>query len=134
MKINEVPQDSEEYKGKSEIRKILYATDSDGDYTTINSDGWEVENLATKQAWEEIEERLLEHESNVRKGKISPIAYFMEKSLMDISMLAKYMGVWKWTIKKHFKPSNFARLNDQVLEKYATIFNITVEELKQFGK
>jgi hypothetical protein len=58
----------------------------------------------------------------------------MQKSLMDEALLAKYVGRWKLTVKRHMKPTMFSKLSDKVLEQYATIFNITLEELKSFGK
>jgi hypothetical protein len=134
MKINEVPQDKEAFKGKSEVRKLIYATKEDGTYTNVNSEGWEVENLATTQAWEAVLEDLKETEQQVKAGTLSPIPYFMQKSLMELAMLAKYMGKWKWQIKRHFKPEVFAKLDDQTLGKYAKVFGISIDELKSFGK
>lgn len=134
MKINEVPQDKEAFKGKSEVRKLIYATQEDGTYTNVNSEGWEVENLATTQAWEAVLEDLKETEQQVKAGKLSPIPYFMQKSLMELPMLAKYMGKWKWQVKRHFKPEIFAGLDDAMLSKYSKVFNISLKELKTFGK
>jgi len=134
MKINEVPQDKESFKGKSEVHKLIYATKEDGTYTSVNSEGWEVENLATTQAWEAVLEDLKETEQKVKAGELSPIPYFMQKSLMELPILAKYVGKWKWQVKKHFKPEAFAKLDDSMLAKYAKVFGITVAELKAFGK
>jgi hypothetical protein len=134
MNVNEVPQDPKNFKGAENMRKLIYATDKDGKYTGINSLGWEAENAATKQAWDQAEEALADTEKKVRAGELSPIAYFMEKQLMDVSLLSKYMGKWKWTVQKHMKPSVFEKLDNDTLNKYAGIFNITVEELKNFGK
>ena len=134
MKINEVPQDKEEFKGKSDLQKLIYATKEDGSYTSINSQGWEVENLATTQAWEAILEDLKETEQKVKAGELSPIAYFMQKSLMELPVLARYMGKWQWQIKKHFKPEVFRKLDDETLNKYCRVFNISLDELKLFGQ
>jgi hypothetical protein len=40
------------------------------------------------------------------------------------------MNLWKWTVKKHLKPKGFNKLSDEILEKYAKVFDITKEELK----
>jgi hypothetical protein len=53
---------------------------------------------------------------------------------MDEALLAKYVGKWKFTVKRHMKPTVFSKLSDKVLEQYATVFNITLKELKSFGK
>lgn len=134
MDVNEVPQDDREMKHDAKIKKVVYAVDKDGKYTGVNSNGWEPENVALSQAWEDIDEQLAQKERQVRAGEVSPVAYFMQKNLMDLALLARYMGKWKWQVNRHFKPSVFDRLPVDTLNKYAHIFNITVEELKNFGK
>jgi hypothetical protein len=134
MDINEVPQDPKNFKGAEHIRKLLYATDKDGKYTGINSAGWEAENFALRQAWDDVEQTLAETEAKIKAGEVSPIPYFMQKCLMDISILSKYVGKWKWQVKRHFKPAVFNKLDDKTLQQYADVFNITVAELKNFGK
>jgi hypothetical protein len=134
MKINEVPQDREDFKGKSEVRKLMYATRDDGSYASVNSEGWEVENLATRQAWEAAIEDLAAVERDVRAGRLSPIPYFMQKCLMELPVLARHMGKWQWQIKRHFKPAVFAKLPQPILEKYSKVFRISIEELINFGK
>jgi hypothetical protein len=133
MNLDEVPQDGLDYKERNKLRKLLYATDKDGHYTGIPSVGWEAENIATQGAWDEVSESLKETEEAVKAGTLSPIAYFMQKSLMDVAILAAYVGKWGWTVKRHMKPAVFARLSETTLAKYAGVFNITVEELKSFG-
>jgi glucosamine 6-phosphate synthetase-like amidotransferase/phosphosugar isomerase protein len=129
MKWNEVPQDKETYKNKSDVSKVVYATKEDGSYMSASSQGWEVENLATKQAWESVEEELETIRQDIKMGKLSPIPYYMTKNLMELSLLAKYMGKWQWQIKRHFKPEIFVKLNDATLNKYCTVFNITKDAL-----
>jgi hypothetical protein len=134
MDINDVPQDALEYKDRDKLKKLVYAVGKDGKYTGVGSSGWEAENTATHQAWEAIEEELLETEKQVRLGEISPIAYFMQKKLMDVSLLAKYIGKWQWQVKRHLKPSIFSKLNNTTLEKYASVFAVSKTELINFGK
>lgn len=134
MQLDEVPQDGLNYKERDKLRKLQYATDKDGHYTGVPSVGWEAENIATQGAWDEVAEALRETEAAVKAGTLSPIAYFMQKSLMDESLLAKYVGKWKWTVKRHMKPAIFSKLSDEVLAKYASVFNINTDELKSFGK
>jgi hypothetical protein len=134
MDINEVPQDPLEFKDRDKLKKLVYALDKDGKYTGVNSAGWEVENFATKQAWDDIAEHLAETEKAVREGRVSPIAWFMKKNLMDLPLLAQYMGKWQWQVKRHMNPAVFKGLSDKLLEKYALLFNISKEELTGFGK
>lgn len=134
MNVNEVPQDPKDFKGGETMRKLVYAVDKDGKYTGVNSAGWEAENAATKQAWDVVDEELAQTEAAVRAGELSPIAYFMHKNLMDKALLAKYAGKWQWQLSRHMKPKVFAALSADTLQLYARIFNISVEELKNFGK
>lgn len=134
MQVNDVPQDGLPLKDRDKLRKLMYATDKDGNYTGVPSAGWEAENAATEAAWQEVEESLKETEADVKAGKASPIAYYMQKSLMDVAILAKYVGKWQWTVKRHLKPGVFGKLSDKVLQQYADVFGITVTELKSFGK
>ena len=134
MNVNEVPQDERDLKHEGKINKLMYAVDKDGNYTGVNSAGWEAENFALQQAWEDIDEGLVKVEQQVKAGTLSPIAYFMQKNLMDVALLASYTGKWQWQVKRHFKPSVFSSLSGDMLNTYARIFNITVEELVNFGK
>lgn len=134
MDINDVPQDALPFKDKDKIKKVVYAVDKKGHYTEVQSAGWEAEHVATQQAWEAIEEELKETAEKVAKGELSPIAYFMLKKLMDISILARYVGKWQWQVKRHMKPSVFKKLPQKTLDKYAEIFGITTSELLHFGQ
>jgi len=134
MNVNDVPQDPKDFKEGDKMRKLIYAVDNEGKYTGVNSAGWDPENEAMKQAWDAVDETLADTEEKVHQGTLSPIAYFMQKNLMDISLLSKYIGKWKWRVQRHMKPAVFKKLDAKLLEAYARIFNITVEELKAFGK
>lgn len=134
MQLNEVPQDGLHLKDRDQLRKLVYAVDSKGHYQGIPSKGWDAENAATQGAWEEVEAELKETEQAIREGRLSPLAYFMKKCLMDVPLLARYAGKWGWTVRRHMKPKHFAKLSTKTLENYARIFEITVEELTSFGK
>lgn len=131
MKKEDVPQDPSALTGIT--RDLCYVKDKDGKYTTDLSIGWDVKKQALDNAWEDINERVLEAAALVKKGEKSPIYYFMELKLMDIGLLSSYTGFWKWTIKRHFKPSVFNSLSTKKLELYAKTFDISVDELKRFN-
>jgi hypothetical protein len=130
MKKEDVPQDPSALVGVT--RDVCYVKDKDGKYTTDLSIGWDVKKQALDNAWDDIKERVAEASTQVKNGEISPIFYFMEVKLMDITLLSSYTGFWKWTIKRHFKPSVFKNLSDTKLATYAKAFDISVEELKNF--
>ena len=131
MKKEDVPQYPSALVGIT--RDVCYVKDKDGKYTTDLSIGWDVKKQALDNAWDDIKERVDEAARQVRDGEISPIFYFMEKKLMDLTLLSSYTGFWKWTIKRHFKPSVFKSLNESKLNTYAKAFDISLEELKKFN-
>lgn len=131
MKKEDVPQDPSALVGVT--RDVCYVKDKDGKYTTDLSIGWDVKKQALDNAWDDIKERVEEAALQVKNGEISPIFYFMEKKLMDLTLLSSYTGFWKWTIKRHFKPSVFKSLNESKLNTYAKAFDISAEELKNFN-
>jgi len=131
MKKEDVPQDPSALVGVT--RDVCYVKDKDGKYTTDLSIGWDVKKQALDNAWDDIKERVAEAAAQVKKGEISPVYYFMELKLMDLTLLSSYTGFWKWTIKRHFKPSVFKSLSESKLTTYAKAFDISVEELKNFN-
>ena len=130
MKVDDVPQEGLPFKDRDKLRKLVYATDKDGNYTGIPSVGWEAENTVTEGAWIEVEEALRETIADVQAGRLSPIAYYMQQRLMDLPLLARYAGKWQWTVKRHMKPDVFAKLSAATLQQYADIFEVSIEKLK----
>lgn len=130
MKKEDVPQDPSALVGIT--RDVCYVKDANGKYTTDLSIGWDVKKQALDNAWDDIKERVTEAALQVKNGEISPVFYFMELKLMDLTLLSGYTGFWKWTIKRHFKPSVFKTLSDTKLISYAKAFDISIEELKNF--
>jgi hypothetical protein len=66
----------------------------------------------------------------VLRNEASPILFFMEKNVMNTGILSSYTGFYKWQIKRHLKPQVFNKLSIKKLNKYAKVFNVTVDELK----
>ncbi|WP_209402605.1 hypothetical protein [Pseudozobellia sp. WGM2] len=130
MKKKEVPQDESQLE-KANIKDMVYAVDENGEYVTELSTGWEPKTIALDNAIKEIEERVEDAKKRVLEHKTSPIEYYMELHKMDLPILASYAGMWQWRVKRHFKPSVFEKLSLKTLQKYADIFEISIEELKQ---
>lgn len=129
MKKEEVPQDESKLE-TANIREMCYAVDENGEYTTELSTGWDPKTIALNNALEQIKERVAHAKQKVLKGETSPIEYYMELNKMDIPILASYAGFWQWQVKRHFKPSVFRRLSSKKLQKYADVFEIGIEQLK----
>ena len=128
MKKEDVPQDVSAL-GKL-TTEVCYATDSSGKYVATQSRGWDVKITALDKAWEDIDGRIATAKQKVLNGEASPLLFFIELNIMDINLLADYIGFWKWQIKRHLKPDVFKSLSDKKLQKYADVFNVSVDDLK----
>ena len=128
MKKEDIPQDTGAF-GKI-TKEVCYATDADGHYTTELSKGWDVKNSANDAAWQDIDDRVRAAKERVLKNEASPLLYFMELKLMDIKVLAAYTGFWAWQVRRHMRPDIFKTLSDRRLERYAKVFEVRVEDLK----
>ena len=132
MKKEDVPQDLSSL-GKI-TKEVCYATDNSGKYVTELSKGWEIKITALDTAWKDIEERVAIARKKVLNKEASPLLFFMERGLMDIGILARYTGFWKWQIKRHLKPEVFKNLPDKKLQRYAEVFNVHVDDLKNMNE
>ncbi len=128
MKKQDIPQDPSALNNVT--REVSYAVDESGQYTTGLSTGWSVKAEALDHAWHDIEKRVADAHEKVTRGEASPLLYFLEKKLMDIAIVASYTGFWKWQVKRHLRPSVFKRLPDKKLQRYADVFDISLDELK----
>ncbi len=109
--------------------EISYAIDYEGRYVLAPSVGWEPANIANKQAWELISKQVADVIKRVQAQELSPLAYYMVKNQMDTDLLAKYVRLSRWRVRRHLKPAVFRRLKVSILERYAKIFNVSAEQL-----
>ena len=109
--------------------EISYAIDDDGRYVLAPSVGWKPANIANKQAWELISKQVADVIKRIQAQELSPLAYYMVKNQMDTDLLAKYVRLSRWRVRRHLKPAVFRRLKVSILERYAKIFNVSAEQL-----
>jgi hypothetical protein len=128
MNKKDIPQDHSALVNY--IRELCYAVGEDGKYETANSTGWEVKTTALEVAWKDIEQRILAAKEKVSRGEVSPVLFYMELRLMDMTLLSAYTGFWKWSIKRHMKPGVFKKLSQKKLAIYAEVFDVSITDLK----
>lgn len=130
MKKEDVPQDDANMlEGKFKV--VKYALNENGEFEKVPSVGWEPENVALSQAWDVIHERVEATRQQVLRGEQSPLAYHMEKNMMDAALLAQHMDLPARKVKRHLEPAGFAELDAALLKRYAEVLLVSVEELKQ---
>jgi hypothetical protein len=112
-------------------RELFYHFDREKGFSQEVSYQNSSNQVIIKQSWDVAEQRLEAVRQSVIDGKHSPIAYFMEKVLMEVPMLAAYMGIAKWRVRRHLTWRGFNKLSHEKLLKYASIFEVPVEELKE---
>jgi hypothetical protein len=128
MDLNNVPQEGN--KTLAGHKKAIYAKDAGGHIVAVASKGWEVEEIVTSQAVEEMDALADSARQNVLNGLSAPLEYWMYARRMDLLLLAQSTGIWRWRIRRHFRPEIFARLSHKMLARYAEALGITIEELQ----
>ncbi len=127
MHRNEAPQDPDStHAGR---KKLLYAVDEDGHYTTVRSAGWEVEATATRTVLAELERQRADAYERARAGQTSPLEVHMYDCRMDLPLLAGAAGMWQWRVRRHFDPQRFQRLPRRILARYAEALGLDIDEL-----
>jgi len=127
MRERDVPQEGNATLGGH--RKAVYAVADDGRVRMVTSRGWEVEEIVTRQAVEDLEQRAESALARARAGETSPLEYHMYRARMDVELLSQTTGLWRWRIRRHFNPAVFARLPLALRRRYAAALGIPVEAL-----
>ncbi len=132
MEESKVPQDN--IVTYANNRKAMYATDNSGHYNVVASSGWEVEEEATMQAVHELDRLASEAYQRVLQGEKSALYFHMYNCRMDLQVLSESTGLFKWRIKRHFRPSVFHNLPENILKRYESALGISPEELCKLPK
>jgi len=130
MRKEEVPQDEGIAEG---LKEVTYAVDEQGCYVQVPSAGWEPKNISNYQAWEVIADQIEKVRHQVLAGEKSPLAYHMTRNQMDIGLLAQYMDLWRWQVRRHLRPGIFNKIKPPLLEQYAAILKTTVAQLRDIS-
>lgn len=129
MNENEVPQE-----GNATLaghRKTVYARGADGKLRQVESAGWEVEEIVTRQAVEDLERQAEDARRRALAGETSPLEYHMCRCRMDVPLLSQATGLWQWRVRRHLRPEVFARLSPRLLARYGEALGLPVEALKR---
>ena len=127
MEINEVPQDNNRMLGGH--RKAMYARDPSGRMVLVASSGWEVEEIVTSNAVEQLNEQAAAARARVEAGLSAPLEYWMYARRMDLTLLAQSTGLWRWRVRRHLQATHFAKLSTSLLQRYADALGINTETL-----
>ncbi len=129
MDIDQVPQEGN--RTMAGHRRAMYAKDKDGRIVIVPSRGGEVDETVTLQALDLIREQTEAARVRVAAGETSPLEYWMYAQRLDLPQLSQVTGYWQWRIRRHLNPQRFAKLSADILQRYADVMGITVEQLKK---
>jgi hypothetical protein len=127
MELKDIPQEGNATLGGH--RKAMYARSADGRLEAVAYAGWEVEEIVTRQAVDELERLAADALARVHAGSASALEYHMYRARMDDTLLAQTTGLWRWRVRRHLRPATFARLAPALLARYAEALGITVDQL-----
>lgn len=126
MRKENVPQD---VGLAGRMREVVYAVGEDGVYEAVPSYGWDPKTVALSQAWDQILDELAAIARRVAAGELSPLAWHMTRHQMPPALLAKYVRINRWRIRRHMKAGPFKRLKPSLRARYAEALGIPVAEL-----
>ena len=127
MRERDVPQEGN--ATLAGYRKAVYAVADDGKVRLVPSRGWEVEEIVTRQAIDDLARLAREARERCRAGLTSPLEHHMYHARMDVALLSQTTGVWRWRIRRHFRPRVFARLSTALRQRYADALGLSLEAL-----
>ncbi|MDR2926381.1 MAG: hypothetical protein LBU76_10630 [Azoarcus sp.] len=122
MNAADVPQEnSATYGGHL---KAVYARTRNGQLALVQTCGWEAEETVTRQAVQMFDALAAAAQERARAGQSAPLEAHMYRARMDIALLAQATGLWRWQVRRHFRPAVFARLSEGLRERYAQALGI----------
>jgi hypothetical protein len=127
MRDRDVPQEGNASLGGH--RKAVYALAEDGKLRLVASRGWEVEEIVTRQAVEDLERRAAAARVRVLAGEASPLEYHMYRARMDVALLSQTTGLWAWRVRRHLRPQVFESLPPRLRRRYADALGLSLEAL-----
>jgi hypothetical protein len=129
MRPDEVPEKSAPLlEGQ---RKVVYVVDEEGHYQIAQSGGTEAEVTVTEEAVAWFARLAEDARQRAMRGETSPLEYHMFRLRMDVPTLAQATGLWCWRVRRHLTAKTFARLNPQLLARYAEAMGLPVDELSK---
>lgn len=110
---------------------VSYVADDSGRPTLAPGSIWQPVAEANRQAWQEIDRKTAAARALVTGGRVSCLHYYMTANQMDLGLLAGSTGQARWRVWLHLRPWGFRRLARRTLERYAALFQVRVEDLRE---
>jgi len=107
---------------------ILYVEMEDGKYGPIQTGSYITRNFLDDY---ELKRKHLENALRIKiqNKEVSPIYYYMVLEDLTISELAARVNLRKAKVKKHLEYGSFNLIKSEILNQYADVFNVSVDDL-----
>jgi len=113
------------------LKIVGYAKSGNGRIEKVECESWQPVNEVNLQAWQEIERQVARARDKVASGRASCLYYYMIANQMSLLLLARYTRQAAWRVFLHLHPFFFRRLSTEQLERYATVFKVSVKTLAE---
>jgi len=113
-----------------EQQMILYVEKEDGEFGPIQTGSFITKNYIDDY-FEKRKKLILSLTDQCKNSEISPVKMFMVLEDLTIDELSARTRIPARKIKKHLIAKHFDNLSEELLQRYSTVFNISVEKLKQ---
>jgi DNA-binding Xre family transcriptional regulator len=109
---------------------ILYVEMENGKYGPIQTGSYITRNFLDDY---ELKRKHLEDalRNKIQNKEVSPIYYYMVLEDLTISELAARVNLRKAKVKKHLEYGSFNSIKSEILNQYADVFNVSVDDLIQ---
>ncbi len=132
MRVYDTMPDGGRKEGNS--KRVKYSTDADGKLVEVYEEISEYSEIVAGNVMDWYSDLAEKAKERVRRDLTSPIEYFMYRSEMEVDVLAALTGFSPRTVRRHMKPGVFRALDEASLERYAEVFQVPVDAMRNFRK
>ena len=121
-------KEKEGYVDCPEQQMILYVEKENGKYGPMQTGSYITKNYIDDYFLKRknLEASLREQ---VERNEISPVKFFMILEDLSLSELSARIKIPTRKVRKHLLPVHFKMISDDLLNRYAIVFNISVNQL-----
>jgi hypothetical protein len=112
-----------------EQQMILYVEKENGQFGPIQTGSYITKNYIDDY-FDKRNNLIHTLKEQIKKGEISPVKFFMILEDLTPKELSARTKIPLRKIKRHLLPVHFEKLSEEFQCRYATVFNITVEQLQ----
>ncbi len=111
-----------------EQQMILYVEKEDGHYGPMQTGSYITKNYIDDY-FTKRNNLVISLREQINRREISPVKFFMIFEDLTINELSARTHIPLRKIKKHMLPGHFEQLPEDILNRYAAVFNVTIEQL-----